>query len=170
MAVATREVLSVVPKALNKMGIETETSGQADPVTETKEQTESVGEVRDADAEPIREKQEPIDGEEQVKFRVSSILREVEMNFAIAAAAPWTEKLSPFQTDVWDAAGDEVDYLPANYQYELAEAYADIHLANRIVGLSMEIGRRSKDLDETYIRICARIAERLKRVNPGLEG
>ena len=116
------------------------------------------------DAESISEKQEPVEGEEQVKSRMPNILREVETNLAIAAA-PWTGRLLPFHTDVWHAGCGEVNSLPANCQHELAEAYADMHLANRIVWLATDMGRRSGDLDESYQQICARITERLNRVN-----
>ena len=119
--------------------------------------------------ESIGKHQEVVEVEEQVNSRMSDILREVEMNLVIAAT-PWTGKLLPFQTYVWDAECGEVDCLPANSQSELVEAYADMHLANRIVWLSTDVGRRSKDLDESYIKMCAQIAERLNRVNPSVKG
>ena len=99
--------------------------------------------------------------------RVSSILGEVKTNLTIAAA-PWTGRLLPFQTDVWHAVDGAVDDLPANCQHQLVEAYADMHLANKIVWLSTDVGRRSEDLDETYTNVCTRIIERLSRANPSL--
>ena len=166
-----RVMTALILKTLAEtVDIEIATTEPADSVAKPEEETESVGMVRDTDAECIREKQEPTEGEERVSFRVSSILREVEMNLAIAAAAPWTGRLSPFQTDIWGAANGEIGHLPANVQYELAEAYVDMHLANRIVWLSTDVGRRSKHLDESYIQICARITERLNNVNPSLQG
>ena len=163
VTVPIRGVATKVP------GTEIDTTEQANPVIETKEQTELVGRARDTDAESIKKQQKPIEGEGQVDSRVSGILKEVETNLGIAVT-PWTGKLLPFRTEVWDASGGEIDSLPANYQYELAEAYADMHLANRIVWLSTDMDRRSEDLDGNYIKICVQIAERLNKVSPSLRG
>jgi len=94
----------------------------------------------------------------------SDILKELEINLAIATA-PWASKLTPFQTTFWDD-GDHlrVEPLLANHQEEIAQVYIDIRLANSIVWLSNEVGHRSADLDESYRQLCNKIAERLRKV------
>jgi hypothetical protein len=42
--------------------------------------------------------------------------------------------------------------------------YVDVGLANNIVWLATEIGHRSKELDESYIKLCASIAERIQNI------
>ena len=148
---------------------EVESGRDKHEVTVSEERTTSTTRRHHEDIESIRKHQEAVEGEEQVNSRMSSILGEVEMNLAVAAT-PWMGKLSPFRTDVWDAGCGDEDYLPSNCQHELVEAYADMHLANKIVWLSTDVGRRSKDLDESYIKMCAQITERLNRVNPSLKG
>ena len=106
--------------------------------------------------------------EEQTKYKTPNVLAEVETNLAIATM-PWAGKLLPFQTSVWDTSRDEIDSLLADLKEALTEAYADMRLANSIVWLSTEVGRRSNDLDESYIKLCTKIAERLDRVLPSLK-
>lgn len=102
---------------------------------------------------------------EQVKSKTPDILVEVETNLAISTRS-WTGELLPFQTSIWDNNHGEVDSLPAELQEELTEAYADMHLANSIVWLSTDLGRRSEDLDESYNKLRAKIAERLATAMP----
>ena len=92
---------------------------------------------------------------------------EVEANLAIAAA-PWTGKLSSFQTKVMDANRTKVDSLSSDIKTPLTEAYTDMRLANTLVWLSMDVGHRSKDLDESYLKLCTKISERLVSSLPGL--
>ena len=54
--------------------------------------------------------------------------------------------------------------MPANLREDLTQAYVDMRLANSIVWLSTEIGHRSKNLDENYVKMCTNIAERLDRI------
>jgi hypothetical protein len=99
----------------------------------------------------------------------SDFIKELETNLAIATAT-WADKLLPFQTSCWDANHGESEPLLTAHHQDLIQLYVDIGLANNIVWLSTEIGHRSKELDESYIRLCAGIAERLKRVVPSLNG
>ena len=69
-----------------------------------------------------------------------------------------------FQTHAWDTSQDEVHKLPANVREDLTQAYVDMRLANSIVWLSTELGRRSQNLDENYIKLCTSIAVRLDRI------
>jgi hypothetical protein len=95
----------------------------------------------------------------------SDFLKELETNLAIATTS-WADKLIPFQTSCWDAKHGEGDPLLTTYHQELIQLYVDIGLANNIVWLATEIGHRSSDLDDSYIKLCASIADSLKRVIP----
>ena len=106
--------------------------------------------------------------EEQVKYPASGLLEEVETNLKIATE-PWTDKLLPFQTRMWNALQSEVNKLPANIQEELSQAYIDIRLANSVVRLSTEFERTTYDLNQSYIKLRTSIAERLTRIKPLLE-
>jgi hypothetical protein len=96
------------------------------------------------------------------------LLVEAKINLGIAIK-PCTGELLPFKTDVWDTSRDGFDTLPANLQEDLTEAYVDMQLANNIVWLSIVLGRRTNDLDESYIKLCARIAARLGSVMSEME-
>ena len=96
------------------------------------------------------------------------LLAEVKINREIATL-PWTGKLLPFQTHVWDTTRDELHILPANLREDLIQAYVDISLANGIVWLSTELGRRSHSLDENYMKLCTNIAASLDRIIPLLK-
>jgi len=109
----------------------------------------------------------PVKPIEPVSSKKSDLVLEVEANLAIATAT-WTGKLSSFQTKVMDANRSRIDPLAVDLKTRLAEAYTDIRLANTLVWLSMDVGHRSKDLDESYLRLCNKIAERLQSSLPGL--
>jgi len=105
---------------------------------------------------------------EQVRAKKSEALIELETNLEIATAL-WTGKLVSFQTKVWDTQNSEFDLLRESLKDELTEAYADMRMANNIVWLSTEIGRASKDLEASYIKLCVMITQRLKSVIPSLK-
>lgn len=98
----------------------------------------------------------------------TELLDEVEQNRRLAAT-PSKDKLVPFQTKVWDLYRDGLQTLPVNLREDLTQAYVDIRLANSIVWLSAELGRRSPNLDESYSKLCRNIATRLDRVRPQLK-
>jgi hypothetical protein len=96
------------------------------------------------------------------QFEKSELFLEIEANIA-TAKAPWTGKLLSFQTTVEESNLSEVDSLPMDVAKELNEAYIDIRLANRIVWLSEVAGQISKEMEESYVTLCANIAEHLGR-------
>ncbi len=90
----------------------------------------------------------------------SNLDRELDSNLTIAST-PWAYKLLQFQTSVWDSKHGEHEQLMTSHTQELIQLYVDIALANNIVWLSTELGHRSKELDESYIKLCKGIAERI---------
>ena len=93
----------------------------------------------------------------------SELIMEMEANLTIAGK-PWENKLFSFQTKCWDSKHGESDlFLNAHYQ-EMIQLYVDIGLANNIVWLAAEINHRSKELDESYIKLCSSIAANIKKI------
>jgi len=105
---------------------------------------------------------------EPPKTTVPDLFVEIEDNRRIASQ-PWTGDLQAFQTKVWDIKQDEVHLLPAELREELTQAYFDMSLANSIVWLATEMGRRSPSLDESYLKLCTGIADRLNRLKLPIE-
>ena len=105
---------------------------------------------------------------EPPKITVPDLFVEIENNRHIASQTR-LGNLQPFQTKVWDTKRDEVHLLPAELREELTQAYFDMSLANSIVWLAAEMGRRSSSLDESYLKLCASIADRLNRLKSPLE-
>ena len=99
----------------------------------------------------------------------SGIVKELETNLVIATT-PWSDKVLPFQTSSWDSKHAEDEPLLTPYFQEMIQLYVDVGLANNIAWLATEFGHRSKELDESYIRLCASIAERIKGIVPLLNG
>ena len=128
---------------------------------ETKERTKR-------EAEEAKRAKETAVVEGLLESIAPDLVAEAENNHRIATE-PWSDKLLPFQTRVWDARQDEVYKLPGNLREDLTQAYVDMRLANSIVWLSTELGRRSHNLDENYMKLCATIAVRLDRVKPLLK-
>lgn len=136
--------------------------------TLTGKNVKSTAQEYDAFSESIKKYQETAVFEEQIESRAPNLFLEVKNNLALAAK-PFTNMLFPFETNVWDTNPGEVDSLPADVQEELRQAYVDMRLANDIVWLATEIGRRSRNLDEGYIRLCSQITLRLDKVTPTLK-
>jgi hypothetical protein len=111
---------------------------------------------------------EPPKTMEPPKTTVPDLFVEIENNQRIASQT-WTGNLQPFQTQVWDTKRDEVHLLPAELREELTQAYFDMSLANSIVWLATEMGRRSSSLDESYLKLCIGIADRLNRLKSPIE-
>ncbi len=99
---------------------------------------------------------------------VPDLFVEIEINRRLASQT-WTGNLQLFQTQVWDTKRDEVHLLPTELREELVQAYFDMSLANSIVWLATEMGRRSSSLDESYLKLCTSIADRLNRLKSPLE-
>jgi hypothetical protein len=93
----------------------------------------------------------------------SDIIKELETNLAIATT-PWSDKLLPFQTSCWDSRPEEDEPLLTTYIEDLIQLYIDVGLANNIVWMATEFGHRSKALDESYMKLSASIAERIKHM------
>ena len=93
----------------------------------------------------------------------TELIIEMEANLVIASQ-PWTDKLNAFQTKCWDSKHGESDlFLNTHYQ-EMIQLYVDIGLANNIVWLATEIGHRTKELDESYIKLCSGITDIIKKI------
>ena len=93
----------------------------------------------------------------------SDLIIEIEANLVIASK-PWSDKLISFHTKCWDSKHGESDlFLNTHYQ-ELIQLYVDIGLANNIAWLATEINHRSKELDESYIKLCSNIVYTIKRI------
>lgn len=105
---------------------------------------------------------------EPSKTTVPDLLLEIENNRRIASQT-WTGNLQSFQTQVWDNKRDEVHSLPPEVREELMQAYFDMSLANSVVWLATEMGRRSPSLDESYLKLRTSIADRLNRVKSPIE-
>ena len=91
------------------------------------------------------------------------LLAEIRKNVEIASH-PQKDELLPFETSVWDRDG--VRLFTGDSRGAMNEAYADMRLANRIVWLATDLGRRNDRLTASYLDLCAKIADRLGRVNP----
>ena len=130
------------------------------PASEKDEKsTEPLQVQESADIEP---KITPVP-EKQARILKTELILEIAGNLAIAGR-PISDKMVPFQTKCWDSKHGESDlFLNAHYQ-ELIQLYVDIGLANNIVWLATEINHRSKELDESYIRLCSGIVENIKKV------
>jgi hypothetical protein len=100
---------------------------------------------------------------EQTNYITPELLEEIERNLSIAGE-PQADKLVSFQTEIWKTGQDEIHRLEADLREALVQAYMDINLANVLVWLATDLGRRSENLNEHYRRLCREIAEKLNRV------
>jgi hypothetical protein len=133
---------------------------------QAEKKVKTPAEIQEALEEFVKKRQPAYPLSDPVKPHKTDFLLEVEANLAIATS-PWTGKLLPFQTKIMDANRGRIDSLLPELKESLTEAYTDMHLANTLVWLSMDVGHRSKDLDESYLKLCNKISERLaKSVTP----
>ena len=93
----------------------------------------------------------------------SDLVMEMEYNLAIASQ-PTMDKLVPFQTKCWDSKHGESDLFMNTHYQEMIQLYVDIGLTNNIVWLATEIHHRSKELDESYIKLRSGIADNIKKL------
>jgi len=93
----------------------------------------------------------------------SDIVTELQTNLTIASM-PWADKLISFQTKCWNNNHGEFNPLLTTHHQELIQLYVDIGLANNIVWLATEIGHRSKELDDSYIKLCSGIADNIQKI------
>ena len=93
----------------------------------------------------------------------SAFIIELETNLAIATT-PWADKPILFQTEYWDNEQEKIEPVIESHLQELIQLYFDIDLANNVVWMATEMNHRSKELDESYIKVCAGIAERIQKI------
>ena len=91
------------------------------------------------------------------------LLAEIQENRA-TAGRPWSDRPLPFKNAAWDDVSGGIFQCGADLREELIQAYTDIGLANNIVWLADDLGRRSDSLDKHYRQLCQSIAGRLERV------
>lgn len=144
-----------------------------------RQEARTIAEEQPVTAPPERAAPAPAQPEETAPQKVKAVaaqparvdpdlFSEVDNNRKLAVKPPG-EKLVPFQTQAWDASRDGEQELPVQLREDLSQAYVDMRLANSIVWLSAELGRRSPNLDESYAKLCVNIATRLNRVAPQLK-
>ncbi len=152
-----------------RMAREAEKQQRKEAEQQAKEQAKrGVETARMAREAEEREGKEAEVVEAPLKSTAPDLVAEVENNRQIATQ-PWTGKLLPFATGVWDASRDGVPALPVNLGEDLTQAYVDMRLANSIVWLATELGRRSQNLDDNYTKLCTNIATRLDKILPLLK-
>ena len=134
-------------------------------IAETEVRTE---EKTEAETEVKTEAKAETGAAAKAEFSAPDLLAEVKSNYAIAAE-PIGDKLSTFQTDVWDAHHFQIDRLPAEVRDDLEQVYTDIRLANSLAWLSTEFSRRTPSLEENYTKLCSNIVEKLSKVMALLE-
>jgi hypothetical protein len=93
----------------------------------------------------------------------SAFIIELETNLAIATTS-WADKPMLFQTEYWDKKQGKIEPVIESHLQELIQLYVDIDLANNVVWMATEMNHRSKELDESYIKVCAGIAERIQNI------
>jgi hypothetical protein len=126
-------------------------------------------------ATPARQAERAIPGKKTEPERpkapvpISNVYKELESNLDIATL-PWNGKVTAFQTTAWDTDQAALGPELAVQRSEIAEVYIDIRLANNIVWISNEVGRKSSNLDESYKQLCSKIAERLDKIIAAING
>ena len=93
----------------------------------------------------------------------SDLVKELKTNQALATT-PRGDKLISFQNKCWNTAHGRFEGLDVNIHQELIQLYADINSANHIVWMGNEIGHRSQDLNENYLKLRTSIANRISNV------
>jgi len=126
-------------------------------------------EEKDREVTFKRENGETEVGVEQVDSNViDQLLVELEKNHELSTASR-SEKPLPFQTHTWDVSPATRKMLSTNLQWELTQAYVDMHIANNIIWFLSEFDRKSPVLDEQYAKMCNQIAAKLSRIIPMLK-
>ena len=105
----------------------------------------------------------PLVVQELPSLKISSLLDEVQHNYQLVTQ-PLRDKLQSLETHAWDEHLYDLDSLPNDIRDDLEQVYIDIRLANSLVWLATEFGRRTPDLEKNYLKLCASIAERLDRI------
>ena len=127
----------------------------------TKQETGVTG-VQDVKSEVAEPTELTKEGAEQQVTPKAGIFNEIEENFQMAQNCQ-ADKPVPFKTEVWETKGQSIRGLGLELQYELAEVYTDIYLANNLIWLLTEINSGNQKLTTAYAELCSKIAERLKK-------
>lgn len=98
----------------------------------------------------------------QYKSPGSDLVAELKYDLEIASQR-WAGELLPFQTSVWDTDHSRFIEVSPGVREDLEQAYIDMRLANNIVWLSKELGRKTGDMDKSYRKLCSQIAARLEK-------
>jgi hypothetical protein len=103
-----------------------------------------------------------------VKIPPNPALKELHNNLLIAnkSLRNHTNNLASFKTEIWNTRRSEFEVISTELMAELSEAYVDMMLANNIAWLVKELGRGSEELNDSYINLANKIAERLQRIMP----
>jgi hypothetical protein len=102
-------------------------------------------------------------GTKQQESPKSDFITELKTNLAIAST-PWADKLISFQTKYWDTNQGDSEAMLTIHHEEMMQLHVDIGLANNIVWLATTTRHRSKELDESYITLCANIATNIRLI------
>jgi hypothetical protein len=97
----------------------------------------------------------------------SALLKEIEANFLIASSAK-EGNMTSFRTEILDADRSKLVLLLPEVQEGLIEAYTDMRLANTLVWLSKDVGRKNNEMDMGYVKLCIKVAERLEKIMPSI--
>jgi len=163
---AEEQVRRIAEEARKAREVEEQERREAEAKQLAEEQAKRIAEeARKTKEAEGKVEEETVAAEEPLESVVPSIVREIENNYKVASQ-PWSGELLPFQTNIWEQSPQEVHALPNDIQESLTQAYADIRLANSIVWLSTELGRRSSNLDENYKKLCASVASRFEKIVP----
>ncbi|MFC2062407.1 hypothetical protein ACFLS8_00435 [Chloroflexota bacterium] len=93
----------------------------------------------------------------------SWLMAEIEVNYQ-TASTPWTGKLLPFQTSVWDNGQHDIPNLKMDDHEDLLQAYTAMNYANSIILLATDLGRCSENLEKHYVQLCQMVTSKLERV------
>ena len=100
-------------------------------------------------------------GKEQLKNAARSILVELEANFRFATQ-PFSGKMLPFTTEIWDDTKGAIGTLPKDVQTAIYEAYLAGWELNAIVQSNLRLPHGSGYYDNDYKKKCEEIADKAK--------
>ena len=98
----------------------------------------------------------------QLKGAVHNISVEVEANL-IQSKQPWSDRMMPFVTSMWDAHKGSIIELSKELQDALYQVYLDINMANALFQLNLHLGQGQHYFDEDYKNRCKQIEEKAER-------
>ena len=169
-ATQKESVKEIQPRPISTMAerqAEVAEAAEQEQVPEVTQKTAEVAEAAEQEQVPEVAQKTAQMADATRKDPTSDLLLEIETNHRIATTRA-KDSLIAFQTQVWDSKRDEVS-LSAIVKDELTKAYSSISLANRIVSLATDMGRRSPTMDDNYATLCKGIADRLDKVRQLIE-